>query len=89
MGQNIACGPVRVVWNVYTYTLPSFLKRWSIKESDAFIKVDTESFECKLLGSWIEWLATLPGAKPSFNIAFHSQVVRLHSLLHMKTQIPS
>jgi hypothetical protein len=49
------------------------LKHWNVAASDAFIKVDTEAFECKLVPSWIPWLTKLR-VKPTFCISFHSYI---------------
>ena len=67
------CGRVGVHWKVNTYTLPALLKHWNVAASDAFIKVDTEAFECKLVPSWIPWLTKLR-VKPTFFISFHSYI---------------
>jgi hypothetical protein len=74
MGNKVPGGQATGEWQVNMYTLPSLLRRWNVSGSDAFIKVETESFECKLLGSWIEWLEALPGAEPTFFVALYSQV---------------
>ena len=67
------CGDVKEKWQVNSYKLPALLKKWGVATSDTFIKVDTESFECKLVPSWLDWLQYME-TKPTFYISFHSYV---------------
>lgn len=75
MGDAVNCGNVTDRWKVNTYRLPGLLKYWEVEEHKAFIKVDTESFECALIPSWLPWLQGLEGKKPTFYITFHSYIV--------------
>lgn len=64
-----------VFWKVNTYPLPSLLARWNVPATnELFVKVDVESFECALMPSWVPWITSLKGAKPTFHIAFHDQL---------------
>lgn len=74
MMDKVNCGEVTTKWDVNTYTLPFLFQRWSIQPEEAFVKVDTEAYECVLVPSWFEWLQSLP-TKPTFTISFHSYVV--------------
>lgn len=76
LGNKIACGSPKDVWQVSSYPLPFLLKRWNLPATnDLFIKVDVESFECNLLPSWLPWLRNIGRSKkPVFHIAFHSQI---------------
>ena len=69
------CGDVKKKWRVNSYTLPALLRKWEVVAADAFIKVDTESFECKLVSSWIPWLESMR-VKPTFYISFHAYVAK-------------
>jgi len=69
------CGIVKEKWQVNSYKLPALLKKWGVATSDAFIKVDTEAFECKLVPSWIPWLESMR-VKPTFFISFHAYVAK-------------
>jgi hypothetical protein len=69
------CGDVKEKWQVNSYTLPALLRKWEVAAADAFIKVDTEAFECKLVPSWITWLESMR-VKPTFYISFHDYVVK-------------
>ena len=74
--KAVACGNVAVTWKVDAYTLPNILHRGNIPVSPhLFVKVDVESYECELLGSWVPWLRLFQ-AKPTFHIAFHGPTVR-------------
>jgi hypothetical protein len=39
-----------------------------------FVKVDVESYECKLVPSLERWLSKFVGAKPTFWLSMHSQI---------------
>ncbi|CAJ1945576.1 unnamed protein product [Cylindrotheca closterium] len=62
-------------WKVQCYDLPTLLDEWNINvESQAvLIKVDVESYECKLIPSIYDWLR---GKKrlPILYISFHPQI---------------
>lgn len=73
---KVACGNAKVFWKVDAYPLPYLLNRWNIPTNDVFIKVDVESFECQLIPSWLPWLKHIKGKKPTFHIAFHSQITK-------------
>lgn len=63
-------------WQVDSYTLPSLLARWGLAPTkELFIKVDVETFECKLIPSWIPWIRSIT-TRPTFHISFHSQLQR-------------
>ena len=59
------CGPCQRI-------APIFVKLAEEMPEIVFVKVDVESYECQLVPSWIEWLGSIQGAKPTFHIAFHS-----------------
>lgn len=70
---KLGCGEANVNWEVNAHPLPYLMKRWNVPSSgQTFVKVDVESYECQLVPSWIEWLGSIQGAKPTFHIAFHS-----------------
>lgn len=73
LGQ-VACGVPTVSWMVQCYTLPHLFSIWNIDvDSSTFVKIDIESYECKLLPSFIAWLSNRP-TKPTLHIAMHAQV---------------
>lgn len=67
---------VATKWSVRCYTLPYILNAWQIDPAieHVFIKIDIESYECKLLPSLYSWLAGMK-RKPTFYIAMHKQIV--------------
>ena len=75
IGASRACGKPKVFWKVNSYPFPSLLAHWGLPSTqELFVKVDIETFECKLIPSWLPWIESLEGPKPVFHIAFHSQV---------------
>eukprot|EP00581_Thalassiosira_minuscula_P032594 CAMPEP_0183765900 /NCGR_PEP_ID=MMETSP0739-20130205/11220_1 /TAXON_ID=385413 /ORGANISM="Thalassiosira miniscula, Strain CCMP1093" /LENGTH=351 /DNA_ID=CAMNT_0026004621 /DNA_START=112 /DNA_END=1167 /DNA_ORIENTATION=+ len=65
-----------VKWSVWCYTLPKiFEDYWGIKKpyKDVMIKVDVESYECKLIPSFYEWLKD-DLHLPKMFISFHPQI---------------
>ena len=62
-------------WFVNSYPLPAILAHYHVPASvHTFIKVDVESFECKLFPSWELWLKQLGANKPTFYMSFHSNI---------------
>lgn len=59
-------------WNVYCYTLPDILNRWKIDllKQPVMIKIDVESYECKLMSSFYDWLKNEP-VLPTIYVSFH------------------
>ena len=63
-------------WTVQVYSLAFLFQHWSVPESPmTFVKVDVEGLECSLVPSWLPWLRGME-TKPTFLIAFHSDIVR-------------
>ena len=62
-------------WKVRCYDLPTLLERWRIDlETQAvFIKVDVESYECKLIPSFYDWLKEIKRL-PIIYVSFHPQI---------------
>ena len=65
-----------VKWEVQCYTLPDIFENyWGIQKpyKDVFIKIDVETYECKLVPSFYDWLK---GEKylPTMYISFHPQI---------------
>lgn len=63
-------------WFVYCYTLPDiFDNYWAIERpyKDVFIKIDIESYECKLVPSFYDWLKN-ETYLPKMFITFHPQI---------------
>lgn len=75
IGEKVARG-VKVSWEVQCYTLPEiFDKYWKIERpyKDVFIKIDVESYECKLVPSFYDWLKD-EQYLPKMYISFHPQI---------------
>ena len=51
-------GEKSVTWQVKCYTLPDIFDIWGLEKpyKDVFIKIDIESYECKLIPSFYDWL---------------------------------
>ena len=51
-------GENSVSWQVKCYTLPDIFDFWGLEKpyKDVFIKIDIESYECKLIPSFYDWL---------------------------------
>jgi len=69
-------GKRAVKWEVQCYTLPDIFENyWGIQKpyKDVFIKIDIETYECKLVPSFYDWLK---GEKylPTMYISFHPQI---------------
>jgi len=65
-----------VTWQVQCYTLPDLFENyWGIQKpyEDVFIKIDIESYECKLVPSLYEWLKDETHL-PKMYISFHPQI---------------
>ncbi|CAF3336610.1 unnamed protein product [Rotaria socialis] len=62
-------------WTVRCYRLPELFTIWQINPTieHVFVKIDIESYECKVLPNLYSWLATLK-RKPTLYIAMHSQI---------------
>ncbi len=75
VGEQIY-GNARVEWTVQCYTLPFLFSHWGLTLGPAvFIKIDVESYECKLIPSLVEWFMSVP-VKPTLHIAMHDQIVK-------------
>jgi FkbM family methyltransferase len=63
-------------WSVHCYCLPDLFKIWGIDSEyeHVLVKIDIESYECKVLPSLYNWLANMK-RKPTIYIAMHSQIV--------------
>ena len=71
---KVACGSASISWSVKCYTLPYLFEKWEINlDGDTFIKIDVESFECKLLPSLVPWLLTA-SIKPTIHVAMHKHI---------------
>lgn len=64
-----------ISWTVNCWTLPQLFSLWSIDPTreHVFIKIDVESFECKLLPSLHLWLAGLE-RRPTLFFSMHAQI---------------
>lgn len=62
-------------WTVRCYRLPELFAAWHIDSNTqhVFVKIDIESYECKVLPNLYSWLAGLK-RKPTLYIAMHSQI---------------
>lgn len=62
-------------WKVRCYDLPTLLERWriNIETQDVLIKVDVESYECKLIPSFYDWLNDNKRL-PTIYVSFHPQI---------------
>ena len=63
-------------WTVKCYTLPDIFENyWGIKSPfiDVFIKIDIESYECKLIPSFHDWLKD-ETYLPKLYISFHREI---------------
>jgi len=61
-------------WRVSCYSLDFLLYYYNLTvDQSMFIKIDIESFECKLLPALIDWLTGLE-SKPTIHVAMHSQI---------------
>ena len=63
-------------WNVLCYTLQDIFERyWGIELSaqPVVIKIDVESYECKLIPSFYDWLKNEPHL-PTMYITFHPEI---------------
>lgn len=67
--------PSRMDWEVQCYTLPSIMEHWGVDlvAQPVMIKIDVESYECKLLPSFYEWLKDQPSL-PTIFVSFHPQI---------------
>ena len=64
-------------WNVLCYTLQDlFDNYWHIEKpyKDVMVKIDIESYECKLIPSFYDWLKD-EEYLPKMFISFHPQII--------------
>lgn len=63
-------------FEVRGYTLPYIMAGWGIDLSSehVFIKIDIESYECRLLPSFHEWLIDEPERNVTIFVSFHPQI---------------
>lgn len=64
-------------WTVQCYTLPSILDTWGVDlvQQHVMLKIDIESYECKLLPSFYDWLKDVnPSHLPTIYITFHPEI---------------
>lgn len=78
IGEHVARdrGPNAVTWFVACYTLSDIFENyWFIKKpyKDILIKIDIESYECKLVPSFYDWLKN-ETYLPKMFISFHPQI---------------
>ena len=75
IGEKIATG-IQNSWEVKCYTLPNILERWGVvlSEQPVMFKIDVESYECRLIPSFYEWLKDQPFL-PTIFVSFHPQIV--------------
>ncbi len=69
-------GARSVTWNVRCYTLQDIFENyWRIPKpyEDVFVKIDVESYECKLILSFYDWLKE-ERFLPKMFISFHRQI---------------
>ncbi len=72
---KVACGSVSQTWSVQCFPLLDFFQHWDLEpSSNVFIKIDVESFECKLLPTLLPWFLPLINNKPTLYISMHSLV---------------
>lgn len=65
-----------IKWLVDCYTLPSIFENyWRIEKpyKDVLVKIDVESYECKLIPSFYEWLKD-ERYLPIMFVTFHPQI---------------
>jgi FkbM family methyltransferase len=62
-------------WKVRCYTLPTVLERWGIDigAQPVMIKIDVESYECKLVPAFYDWLKDIKRL-PTIYVSFHPQI---------------
>ena len=63
-------------WQVQCYTLPDLFENyWAIERpyKEVFVKIDIESYECKLVPSFYEWLKD-ETYLPKMYISFHPKI---------------
>mmetsp|Transcript_24283 Transcript_24283/g.51512 ORF Transcript_24283/g.51512 Transcript_24283/m.51512 type:complete len:367 (+) Transcript_24283:135-1235(+) len=75
IGEKVAKN-VAAVWTVYCYTLPElFEEYWHIERPyhDVMIKIDVESYECKLIPSFYDWLKDEEHL-PKMFMSFHPDI---------------
>jgi FkbM family methyltransferase len=72
---NKVVKPSHVKWKVQCHTLPSIFDHWGISKpyKDHFIKIDVESYECRLIPSFHDWLKD-EQYLPTLFISFHPQI---------------
>ena len=70
LGDNTAS------WQVQCYTLPDIFDFWGLDKpyKDVFIKIDIESYECKLIPSFYDWLKD-ETFLPKMFLNYHSQSI--------------
>jgi len=71
--RDVGKSPIR--WEVRCYTLPDlFDDYWGIRKpyEDVFLKIDVESYECKLVPSFYDWLREETHL-PTMYVSFHPQ----------------
>ena len=63
-------------WQVQCYTLPDIFDFWGLDKpyKDVFIKIDIESYECKLIPSFYDWLKD-ETFLPKMFLNYHSQSI--------------
>eukprot|EP01083_Nonionella_stella_P035350 96490_1 len=83
IADKVGCGDVNFTWNVQCYTLNYLLTKWGIwrKVMEAhkklFIKIDVESYECKLFPDFYPWLSSIDEQYlPTFYVSYHPQISR-------------
>lgn len=84
VGSKVACGAANIQWNVQSYPLEHLLNAWGImqrvreKNKKMFVKIDVESYECKLMPDFYSWLLQLYEANqnhlPTFYVSYHPQI---------------
>ena len=64
-------------WTVNCYSLENIFSKWGLQLSKekVYIKIDIESYECRLLPSLFDWLSTVdPTRLPTIFVAFHNEI---------------
>ena len=77
IGAVAGCGGRRGVhWSVLCYSLPQLFEHWGLVPGPhVFIKVDVESYECKLLPTLAPWFARANlTLKPTIYASMHHQI---------------
>ena len=74
---KIACGVATTHWSVGSFRLVDIFHHWHVQaDSNVFLKIDVESYECTLLPSLYDWFSHLAsGNRPTVFVAMHARTI--------------